>query len=261
LSVRQIERLVQRYQAAGVAGLVSGKRGRPGNHQLSDGVARRALAVIRERYADFGPTLACEKLRECHGISLSVETVRALMMAARLWVARRDRPARIVAGENFGCGSSREAAVYALYDFGIRCVIAPSFGDIFRTNSYKNGLLLVDMSSEDIERLMPGASSTAGASLKVNLLEQTVQREEMQRQFSIAPFWKDCLLTGADDIDVTLRHQEAIAAFSLTHFAKSPWWQGRFRDFVQTSSTGVAEPPRHLEKNVSGLYGGQTCEI
>ena len=66
LSVRQVERLVQRYQAAGVAGLVSGKRGRPGNHQLSDGVARRALAIIRERYADFGPTLACEKLAEGH---------------------------------------------------------------------------------------------------------------------------------------------------------------------------------------------------
>ncbi|MGF6811294.1 hypothetical protein OKW30_006486 [Paraburkholderia sp. Clong3] len=86
LSVRQLERLVLRYQAAGVAGLVSGKRGRAGNHQLSDGVARRALAIIRERYADFGPTLACEKLRECHSISLSVETVRALMMAAGLWI-------------------------------------------------------------------------------------------------------------------------------------------------------------------------------
>jgi len=95
LSVRQVERLVQRYQAAGVAGLVSGKRGRPGNHQLSDGVARRALAIIRERYADFGPTLACEKLRECHGIGLSVETVRVLMMAAGLWIPRRDRPAKV----------------------------------------------------------------------------------------------------------------------------------------------------------------------
>ncbi|MFM0175603.1 ISNCY family transposase [Paraburkholderia sediminicola] len=100
LSVRQVERLVQRYQAAGVAGLVSGKRGRPGNHQLSDGVARRALAIIRERYADFGPTLACEKLRECHGLGLSVETVRALMMAAGLWIPRRDRPAKVYQPRN-----------------------------------------------------------------------------------------------------------------------------------------------------------------
>jgi transposase len=71
LCVRQVKRLVQRYEAAGVAGLVSGKRGRPGNHQLPAGKAQRALALIRERYADFGPTLACEKLAECHGIDLA----------------------------------------------------------------------------------------------------------------------------------------------------------------------------------------------
>ena len=95
LSVRQVERLVQRYQAAGVAGLVSGKRGRPGNHQLSDGVARRALAIIRERYADFGPTLVCEKLWECHGIRMAKETVRRLMTDAGLWIPRRQRPPKI----------------------------------------------------------------------------------------------------------------------------------------------------------------------
>ncbi|WP_186193071.1 ISNCY family transposase, partial [Burkholderia gladioli] len=100
LSVRQVERLVRRYQAAGVAGLVSGKRGRPGNHQLADGVARRSLAIIRERYADFGPTLACEKLRERHGIGLAVETVRVLMMAAGLWIPRRDRPAKVYQPRN-----------------------------------------------------------------------------------------------------------------------------------------------------------------
>lgn len=75
LGVRQVERLVRRYEAACVAGLVSGKRGRPGNHQLPAGKAQRALALIRERYPDFGPTLACEKLCECHGIVLAKETV------------------------------------------------------------------------------------------------------------------------------------------------------------------------------------------
>jgi len=70
VSVRQIERLVMRYRADGARGLVSGKRARTSNHRLPDGVAQRALALIRERYADFGPTLACEKLRECHGIEL-----------------------------------------------------------------------------------------------------------------------------------------------------------------------------------------------
>jgi len=95
LSVRQIERLVLRYREAGVAGLVSGKRGRPSNHQLPAGKAQRALALIRERYADFGPTLACEKLRECHGIDLAVETVRTLMRASGLWIPRKQRPPKV----------------------------------------------------------------------------------------------------------------------------------------------------------------------
>ncbi|WP_250495509.1 ISNCY family transposase, partial [Caballeronia sp. GAWG1-1] len=95
LSVRQIERLVLRYRADGARGLVSGKRARTSNHRLPDGVAQRALALICERYADFGPTLACEKLRECHGIALAVETIRSLMTAAGLWVPRRQRPPRI----------------------------------------------------------------------------------------------------------------------------------------------------------------------
>jgi transposase len=100
LSVRQIERLVRRYRAAGVAGLVSGKRGRPGNHQLPPGKAQRALTLIHERYPDFGPTLACEKLRECHGIELAVETVRTLMMAAGLWIPRRQRPPKVYQPRN-----------------------------------------------------------------------------------------------------------------------------------------------------------------
>ncbi|MDR8728016.1 ISNCY family transposase [Burkholderia pseudomultivorans] len=100
LSVRQIERLVSRYRAAGVAGLVSGKRGRPSNHQLPAGKAQRALALIRERYADFGPTLACEKLRECHGIDLAVETVRTLMRASGLWIPRKQRPPKVYQPRN-----------------------------------------------------------------------------------------------------------------------------------------------------------------
>lgn len=95
LSVRQVERLVLRYRAAGVAGLVSGKRGHPSNHQLPAGKAQRALALIRERYADFGPTLACEKLCECHGLQLSKETVRRLMTGAGLWIPRRQRPPKV----------------------------------------------------------------------------------------------------------------------------------------------------------------------
>ena len=95
LTVRQIERLVIRYRESGVAGLVSRQRGRPGNRRLDDDVAQRALALIRERYADFGPTLACEKLYECHGIRLAKETVRRLMTDAGFWVPRRQRPPKV----------------------------------------------------------------------------------------------------------------------------------------------------------------------
>jgi transposase len=95
LSVRQVERLVIRYRASGAAGLCSGRRDRPGNRKLDEGLAVRALTIIRERYADFGPTLACEKLHECHGVTLSKETVRHLMTDAGLWIPRQQRPPKI----------------------------------------------------------------------------------------------------------------------------------------------------------------------
>src|SRR6202171_5372719 len=95
LSVRQVERLVMRYRESGAAGLVSHKRGNPGNRKLDEGLAVRALTIIRERYADFGPTLACEKLRECHGIRLSKENVRCLMSEGGLGIPRRQRPPEI----------------------------------------------------------------------------------------------------------------------------------------------------------------------
>jgi len=79
----------QRYKDEGAAGLISRKRGRPSNRQLAPGVAERATTLIKERYVDFGPTLACEKLRECHGLPLAKETVRSLMMAAGLWTCWR----------------------------------------------------------------------------------------------------------------------------------------------------------------------------
>ena len=95
LSVRQVERLVLRYKQAGAAGVGSAARGRPGNRKLDEATAYRALILIRDRYADFGPTLACEKLRECHGLTLSKETVRHLMTAAGLWIPRKQRPPKI----------------------------------------------------------------------------------------------------------------------------------------------------------------------
>ncbi len=95
LTVRQIERLVIRYRESGAVGLTSRKRGGPGNRRLGAELAQRALTIIRDRYADFGPTLACEKLRECHGIQLAKETVRRLMTEAGLWMPRRQRPPKV----------------------------------------------------------------------------------------------------------------------------------------------------------------------
>ena len=91
LCERQVSRLVRRYEAAGPAGLVSARRGQPSNHELPVDLRARAMALVRERYADFGPTLACEKLRECHDIHLAKETVRHLMTGAGLWIPRRQR--------------------------------------------------------------------------------------------------------------------------------------------------------------------------
>jgi transposase len=95
LGERQISRLCRRYEACGPAGLVSGKRGKASNRELPIDLRARAMALVRERYADFGPTLACEKLAECHGIRLAKETVRRWMRDAGLWIPRRQRPPKV----------------------------------------------------------------------------------------------------------------------------------------------------------------------
>ncbi|MGF6703012.1 transposase [Paraburkholderia sp. MM5496-R1] len=95
LCERQVSRLVRRYEAAGPAGLVSARRGQPSNRELPVDVRARAMALVRERYADFGPTLACEKLRECHGVMLAKETVRRWMREAGLWIPRKQRPPKL----------------------------------------------------------------------------------------------------------------------------------------------------------------------
>ena len=100
LTVRQVRRLVRRYEAQGATGLVSRRCNRPSNHQLDEELAQVALMIVRERYADFGPTLACEKLRELHGIDLLKETIRKLMSAVGLWIPRSQRPARIYQPRN-----------------------------------------------------------------------------------------------------------------------------------------------------------------
>ncbi len=133
----------------------------------------------------------------------------------------------LVTGENFGCGSSREHAVWALLGFGIRCVIAPGFADIFYTNAAKNGMLLVKLPQDLVDRLMEDAENGANARLGVDLERQVVIRPDGEEiAFELDPFRKKCLLEGLDDIALTLHHTAEIAEFEGGQKVATPWLYG-----------------------------------
>jgi 3-isopropylmalate/(R)-2-methylmalate dehydratase small subunit len=130
----------------------------------------------------------------------------------------------LIAGENFGCGSSREHAPWALLDFGIRCVIAPSFADIFYNNCFKNGVLPVVLPSEEVARLMAEAEQGANTVFTVDLAAQQVMTADGRRvPFEIDPFRKHCLLHGLDDIAQTLEKAVSIQAFEERQRVEQPW--------------------------------------
>jgi 3-isopropylmalate/(R)-2-methylmalate dehydratase small subunit len=129
----------------------------------------------------------------------------------------------IVGGRNFGGGSSREAAVYALYDFGIRCVIAPSFGDIFSQNATKNGLLTVALSEAETGALMAAIAKEPALTVTVDLVSQSILCGELQYQFSIDPARRTRLLNGWDDFDVTDSFREQIDKFKAADRRARPW--------------------------------------
>ncbi|MDR3494354.1 MAG: 3-isopropylmalate dehydratase small subunit [Ancalomicrobiaceae bacterium] len=130
----------------------------------------------------------------------------------------------LVAGDNFGCGSSREHAPWALADFGIRCVISTSFADIFYNNCFKNGILPIKVSAEDLAKLMDDASRGANATLTVDLDSQTIKGPDGGSiAFDVDPFRKHCLLNGLDDIGLTLGKETAISAYEKRHSAEQPW--------------------------------------
>jgi 3-isopropylmalate/(R)-2-methylmalate dehydratase small subunit len=135
------------------------------------------------------------------------------------------RDARIiVADANFGCGSSREGAVWALLAYGIRAVVAPSFGDIFFNNSLKNGLLPIVLPAEAAARLRHALAEQPGAILTVDLPAQTVAAPDgAAYRFAIDPFEKRCLIEGLDDIRLTLRYEGEIAAFEKRREAETAW--------------------------------------
>lgn len=138
------------------------------------------------------------------------------------------RPARIVvAAENFACGSSREAAVWALAAYGFRAFIAPSFGDIFAQNCGKNGALAIALPGEIAARLRAELRERPGAQMTVDLPSQTVTGPDGARYaFEVDGFLKECLLRGQDEIALTLGYESAIAAFETRHRGRMPWLEG-----------------------------------
>ncbi|HMV38317.1 MAG TPA: 3-isopropylmalate dehydratase small subunit [Plasticicumulans sp.] len=130
----------------------------------------------------------------------------------------------LLARENFGCGSSREHAVWALEDYGIRCVIAPSFADIFFSNCGKNGVLAIRLPAETVDRLFRAVEATPGYQLFVNLPGQTIATPDGEViDFDIDAFRKECLVNGWDDIGLTLRHAGDIRAYEAKRRQEAPW--------------------------------------
>ncbi len=130
----------------------------------------------------------------------------------------------IVAGDNFGCGSSREHAPWALLDFGIRVVISTSFADIFYSNCFKNGILPIILPQEDVNKLMDDAERGANAVLSIDLENQTITGPDGgEVSFEVDAFKKHCLLNGLDDIGLTLQKSDAISAFEAQNAASMPW--------------------------------------
>ena len=135
------------------------------------------------------------------------------------------RQARVlIAGNNFGCGSSREHAPWAIADFGIRCVIAPSFADIFFNNCFKNGILPIRLPQDVVDQLSKQAENGANATFTIDLDAQEITAPDGGKvTFDVDPFRKRCLLNGLDDIGLTLMKDDKIAAFEAARKTQSPW--------------------------------------
>lgn len=130
----------------------------------------------------------------------------------------------LITGENFGCGSSREHAPWALLDMGLRCIVAPSFADIFYNNSFKNGILPIVLPQDQVDALMQEAKENPDSVFDVDLEKQTITRgNKYSFSFDIDPFRKHCLLNGLDDIGLTLQKKSSIAAFERQDKEKRPW--------------------------------------
>ena len=131
----------------------------------------------------------------------------------------------LLARRNFGCGSSREHAPWALADYGFRAIVAPSYADIFHNNCYKNGLLPIVLGESEVQKLFDATLAFPGFALTIDLERQTVASTDgsLSFGFEVEPFRKKCLLEGLDDIGLTLRHADEIRAFEAKRLAEQPW--------------------------------------
>lgn len=135
-----------------------------------------------------------------------------------------DKSNILIAGDNFGCGSSREHAPWALKDFGIKCIISTSFADIFYNNSFKNGLLPIMVTKDERDALLEDAKDKENPEIEIDLENQEIRRpNEGKIKFKIDPFRKKCLLEGLDDIGLTELHENKIKSFEESRSTKHPW--------------------------------------
>ena len=137
---------------------------------------------------------------------------------------RYEKATILIARENFGCGSSREHAPWAIEDFGFRVILATSFADIFFSNCFKNGLLPIVLSGETIDRLFESTYANKGYALTIDLENQSITLPSNEKiSFQVDTFRKHCLINGLDDIGLTMQHSETIKAFEKTYYQKNSW--------------------------------------
>ena len=172
----------------------------------------------------FGPNLFDEWRYLDHGEPGQDCSQRPLNLDFVLNQARYKGGTILLAQENFGCGSSREHAVWALEDYGIRVIIAPSFADIFFNNTSKNGILAIRLDEKLVDKLFAQVEATPGYEIEVDLPEQTITLPDGETiAFDIEPFKKHCLLEGLDDIGLTLQHTDEIKAYEQKRQQQAPW--------------------------------------
>lgn len=174
--------------------------------------------------AGFGPYAFDEWRYLDHGEPGMDCTQRPLNPDFVLNQARYQGAQILLARENFGCGSSREHAPWALEDFGFRVIIAPSYADIFFNNCFKNGVLPIKLDAAIVDELFKAVAASAGYRLKIDLAQQTISAPDGRViHFEVDAFRKHCLLNGLDDIGLTLQHVNEIKAFEVKHRAAQPW--------------------------------------